>query len=149
MSNYKQNCTKVPATYKKREVGIFCDVYSTDPGEGGFPSIARTEDEANAELIAEAFSVLAETGMTPRELAEEMYKAVREQARQQDRAEIAALKAEVERLRKATAEVLEGEDLGLITWDCQCEEEIGITCGCCQAFEQLSAALDKKHRPCP
>lgn len=70
MSNYKHNCTKGPATYKKREVGIFCDVYSTDPGEGGFPSIARTEDEANAILIAEAFTVLHETGMTPRELAD-------------------------------------------------------------------------------
>lgn len=83
MSNYKHNCTKGP--YQLHKVGGENSVNyhnSAFTGNGGHTPIAHVEmhdfndddtttdeQKANAELIAEAFSVLAETGMTPRELA--------------------------------------------------------------------------------
>lgn len=85
----KENCTKGPVTAKPfltpREDDDPMMVYKVEGGDlqarydnlpvdenGDYDQdqvdAIHTENEANAELIAEAFNVLHETGMTPREL---------------------------------------------------------------------------------
>jgi len=83
---HKENCTKGPVTVTpfltpdKNEDPMM--VYEVEGGDlqSRFDSVdledeaavaaIHAENNANAELIAEAFNVLAETGMTPRELAD-------------------------------------------------------------------------------
>lgn len=72
----KENCTKGPIDSRYRfndrsDKAIEVTNQERTPVatvHRGF--IPQQEQEANAELIAEAFNVLHETGMTPRELAE-------------------------------------------------------------------------------
>lgn len=73
MSNYKHNCTKGPVKWKGRMLignerhdgSALLGTVICNEGEH-FPK--DDERAANAELIAEAFNVLHETGKTPREL---------------------------------------------------------------------------------
>jgi hypothetical protein len=87
----KENCTKGPVTAKPfltpREDEDPMMIYKVEGGDlqARFDALTvdengdydqdqvdalHAENEANAELIAEAFNVLHETGMTPRELAD-------------------------------------------------------------------------------
>lgn len=47
----------------------------------------------------------------------------------------------VQALVDALGELRYGADLGAIEWDCQCEEDAGITCGPCESFERGYAAI--------
>jgi hypothetical protein len=47
----------------------------------------------------------------------------------------------VQALVDALGELRYGAELGAIEWDCQCEEDAGITCGPCGSFERGDAAL--------
>lgn len=84
--SYKHNCTKGPApsimngsdngwaTCTMQRDGLHVVVTAPyagemDNGEWDHPEKVH-EAEANAALIAEAFNILHETGMTPRELAD-------------------------------------------------------------------------------
>lgn len=81
MSNYKHNCTKGPVNIAAIDqdsdhIEVFAGV-SDGPQIAVAKGTSHTIDKdayytgiANATLIAEAFNVLAETGMTPRELAD-------------------------------------------------------------------------------
>ena len=47
----------------------------------------------------------------------------------------------VQALVDALGELRYGAELGAIEWDCQCEEDAGITCGPCGSFERGDAAI--------
>ncbi len=68
----KENCTKGPVKISPHCPTNVCNE-AEDRHIAATGHAARTpqtdEDKANADLIAEAFNVLNETGMTPRELA--------------------------------------------------------------------------------